>query len=857
MNICSLTLLIHLSLFGSYSETTSSASAIAKLAMTAVAEDPKPIKIRLALVNNSFGDKAKMALTLINTGTEPLPATGWKLFFNGFAPSFPNASLMQGGRVNGDLQYLQPGTAFNPIAPGDSATVEIGYRRVRNRTDFPLGFYLVFDNKPATAIPVELTIDKRDVFAKTDQQLAERIYEQNAAIQTLPANKLPTVFPTPASYRETGQSFAITKQTAIVADKDFTPEAGMLANALTSALGVKPVIESQAATSAITLRKKAGLAPEGYELQIDANGVTLSATTRAGMFYAVQSLQTLLPAGASAKAGSVSLPGMVVQDAPRFPYRALMLDVARNFQPKAEVLKVLDVMGLYKMNTLHLHFSDDEGWRVEMPSLPELTTVGGTRAYSPDQKQSILPSYGSGPNASNTSGTGFYSKADFVEILRYASDRHITVIPEIESPGHARAALRAMDARYERLTKAGNKPEAERYLLRDLADKSKYESVQNFNDNVIDVSLPSVYNFMERVVDDLRAMYKEANAPLQTIHFGGDEVPAGVWQKSPSVQRLIAQNPAVKSADDLWQYYFGRLNQIVKSRGLYVSGWEEAGMKKVMQNGRSRWVPNPAFAGENFHLNVWLNIPGSGAEDLAYRLANAGYKVILTPVTHLYLDMAYNVSSDEPGQYWGGYVDIDKPFYFIPYNYLRNLKDDRTASADRGKRIDPAMIKGREALTAKGRANIVGMEAPLWSEKILSTDQLEYKLFPKFLAVAERAWAKDPVWATEPNDVKSEQLYGQAWSEFINVVSQRELPRLDTYAGGFVYRVPTAGVKVVGGKLMANTQFPGMIIRYTTNGTEPTATSPVYTSPIDAIGTIKLNVFTPAGRNGDTVTLTY
>ncbi len=849
MKIPSLTLLIYLSLFGRCADNTTSASATTEIATTAGAESPKPLKLHIALVDNNFGDKAKMALTLVNTGPEPLPATGWKLFFNGFAPSFPNASL-KGGHVNGDLQYIQPGTAFKAIAPGDSATVEIGYRRVRNRTDFPLGFYLVFDNKPATSIPVTLTVDKRDVFARSDQQLAEQIYAQNEAIQTLPADQLTKVFPTPVSYRETGQPFALTKQASIVADKEFVSEAAVLANALTPVLGSRIPIKNQAAGPSVTLRKKAGLAAEGYELQIDANGVTLSATTRAGMFYAVQSLQTLLPTGALAASGPVTLPGMMVQDAPRFPYRAFMMDVARNFQPKAEVLKVLDVMGLYKMNTLHLHFSDDEGWRVEMPSLPELTTVGGTRSYAPGQKQSILPSYGSGPDATNASGTGYYSKADFVEILRYANDRHITVIPEIESPGHARAALRAMDARYERLIQAGNKAEAERYLLRDLADKSKYESVQNFTDNVIDVSLPSVYTFMERVVDDLRAMYKEANAPLQTIHFGGDEVPAGVWQKSPSVQRLIAQNAAVKSADDLWQYYFGEVNQLVKSRGLYVSGWEEAGMTRVMQNGRMRWVPNPALAGQNFHLNVWQNSPGSGAEDLAYRLANAGYKIILTPVTHLYLDLAYTRSSDEAGQYWGGYVDVDKPFYFIPYNYLRNLKDDRT-----GKPINPAMIKGREPLTATGRANIVGMESPLWSEKILSTDQLEYKLFPKFLGVAERAWAKDPAWATEPNDARSEELYGKAWSQFINVVSQRELPRLDTYAGGFAYRVPTAGAKVVNGKLMANTQFPGMTIRYTTNGTEPTASSPVYTGPIDAGGTIKLKVFTPAGRSSDTVTI--
>ncbi len=503
------------------------------------------------------------------------------------------------------------------------------------------------------------------------------------------------------------------------------------------------------------------------------------------------------------------------------------------------------------MNTFHFHFSEDEGWRVEMPSLPELTTVGSTRAHTTDSKKSIFPSYGSGPDADNAAGTGFYSKADFVEILRYARDRHIEVIPEIESPGHARAAIKAMDARYDRLMKEGKKEEAERFLLRDLNDKSVYRSVQGWDDNVINVSVPSVYTFMERVVDDLVGMYQEAGAPLKTIHFGGDEVPAGVWENSPAVQKLIAENQSVKSADDLWYYYFGKVNQLLKARNLFLSGWEEIGLKKVAQNGKVDWVPNEEFVPERFRVNVWKNSPGSGAEDLAYRMANAGYKVILTGVTHFYLDLAYNTSSDEPGQYWGGYVDIDKPFYFIPYDYLRNLKE-----GDDGNPINRSLIKGKEALSAKGKLNIVGIESPLWAETNRTPQQFEYKILPKLLGVAERAWAKDPVWANEKDLAKSGLLYNQAWSEFINTVGTRELPRLDFYAGGYEYRIPTAGAKIIDGKLAANVQFPGFIIRYTTDGTEPTAQSPVYTAPIAATETAKLKVFNAAGRAGQTVTIT-
>ncbi|GAB3015903.1 family 20 glycosylhydrolase [Spirosoma pulveris] len=791
-------------------------------------------------------------LTLTNTGDEELPATGWKLFFNGGTPAPLDSSVANVTLFNGDLHYISPGRNFKAIPPGQSAKLEVLAGKIRNKTDFPIGFYLVLDKDPLQAFPVELTINSGHIFEKSDRSLAETIFNENQKIQAIPDDKIPHVFPTPASYQPQGTPFVLTDQVVIISEKEFRPEADYLATRLTMVLGKKPAIQESGAGKAIFFQKKAGLGPEAYELTVDQDGIRLAAATRAGIFYGIQSLQTLLPADALAgKTQSISLSGVKVTDAPRFPYRALMMDMARNFQPKSEVFKVLDVMALYKLNTFHFHFSEDEGWRVEMPSLPELTEVGAKRAHSTDETKNLIPSYGSGPSTSNASGTGFYSKADFIEILTYARERHIDVIPEIESPGHARAAIKAMDARYDRLLKAGNKAEAEKYLLRDLADKSVYRSVQGWNDNVINVSLPSAYSFMERVVDDLRAMYKEAGAPLKTIHFGGDEVPEGVWQKSPAVQKLMAGNSSVKTTDDLWYYYFGKINQILKNRGLFLSGWEEIGLRKVTQNGKVTWIPNKAFASENFRVNVWKNSPGSGAEDLAYRMANAGYKVILTGVTHMYLDLAYNSSSEEPGQYWGGYVDTEKPFSFIPYNYLRNLKDDFTR-----KRIAPSMIKSRESVTEAGKANLVGIEAPLWSETNRTPQQFEYKLLPKLLAVAERAWAKDPAWALEKDDAKSDQLYNQAWSEFLHVVGKRELPRLDVYAGGYQYRIPAVGAKVSNGNVAANVQFPSLTIRYTTDGTEPTAQSAVYSEPVVLTNTVKFKAFTATGRSGQTVTIT-
>ena len=183
------------------------------------------------------------------------------------------------------------------------------------------------------------------------------------------------------------------------------------------------------------------------------------AGTNAGIFYGIQSLRQLLPLTAK---GTASIPAITVKDEPRFAFRSFSLDVARNFHSKAQVLRMLDVMAVYKVNTLHLHMSDDEGWRVEIAGLPELTAVGGRRAHGVNELEALQPAYGSGPDVVNTSGSGFYTRADYIEILRFARQRHIKVIPEIEMPGHARAAIKSMDARYDRLMKAGKNGGSER-----------------------------------------------------------------------------------------------------------------------------------------------------------------------------------------------------------------------------------------------------------------------------------------------------------------------------------------------------------------------------------------------------------
>jgi hexosaminidase len=811
------------------------------------------LHISWQVVDNNYQNKntALTALVITNTGHETLPAGGWKFYFNsgrGFVERTVsnNAKINQ---VNGDLYSITPTDGFTELKPGASTRIEyINDDPVVNATDAPEGIYLVWDAQPEKGYSI--TTFTVEPYKPTYQGLItpEIVFDRNKTITDIPADQLTKIFPTPINYQETGGSITLDDKINFVADNDFTREANYLKESIGSVLGKPITSATKSAGPVIYLVKESSIAPEGYELKVMPTSITIKASTSTGAFYGIQSLKTLIPGTALAKTQkAIQIPCVDIKDAPRFGYRAVMLDVARNFQPKKQILKLLEAMGLYKLNVLHFHLTDDEAWRLELPSLPELTSVGAKRGHTLDSKKFLPPSHGSGPDVENAFGSGYYSRADYLEILRYATARHITVIPELESPGHARAPIKAMNARYDRLMSEGKKEEAAKYLLNDLNDRSEYRSVQYWNDNVIDVSLPSTYNFVETVVNDVVGIYKEAGAPLTTIHFGGDEVPAHVWEKSPAYLALKASNPEIQSTDDLWYYFYGRVNQILKAKGLLLAGWEEMALRKTKLDGKPTYVPNPEFTKEHLQVDVWNNVLGGGQEDLAYRLANAGYKVVLTCVTNLYFDMANYKSFDEPGYYWGAFLGIDKFYSFIPFDYFKNADVDKN-----GNPINPSLFIGKQRLTDYGKENVVGLQGALWAETVKNPERMDYMIFPKLLALAERAWAPDPKWATETDPVKAKQEYQQAWSGFLNVLGKRELPRLNYYDGGFDFRIPKPGISLQDGKYQSNVEYPGLSIRYTTNGKDPDDKSKLYTAPVSYTGgVIKFRTFDTKGRGSN------
>ena len=832
--------------------------ALASMQAAAQPAAAPALQLRWRLKEDVFDEArgaSRVAFTLTNRGTRPLPATGWAIYFNALHDA-QRDSVAPGFRieeVTGTLQRLVPAPGFSGLAPGQSVEIEYRTSLLTNRSFVPTGPYFVRDDAPELPHPIEDFVAApferlpqgpgRDPRAVTP----EAQYALDAQVRDIPLAELPLVFPTPVQAARGEGELHLSAMPAVEAGAELKNEAAFAGDYL----GGYFVKGRPAAGPPLRLETgpvEGQGSPEAYSLRIDAkDGIRIVGKSAAGVFYGLQTLRGLLPAPSLGK-GFV-LPALNVTDAPRFGYRGLMLDVARNFQAKPAVLRTIDLLARYKLNVLHLHLTEDEGWRVEIPSLPELTAVGARRGHTLDSSLWLPPAYGSGPHIDRPWGSGYYSRADYVEILRYAASRHVEVVPEIEMPGHARAAIKAMEARARALAKAGDAEGARRYLLSDPDDRSEYTSAQGYHDNVINPALDSTYAFVERVVSDLAAMHQEAGVPLLHIHMGGDEVPGGVWERSPAVQAYL-EDHGLASVDELWFVFYGRVAEILKARGLAVSGWEEVATRKTKKDGQPLLIPNPAFAERGWRAYVWNNVPGWGAEDLAYRLANGGFEVVLCPVTNLYFDLAWNPNPEEPGLDWGGYADLRKPFQFVPFDYYRNVRLDR-----RGQPLDPAVFVGKDRLTDYGKANVLGIQGNLWSETLGGEGRLDYALVPKLFGLAERAWAPDPDWAVEGDPQKADPLYREAWSRFANVLGKRELPRLDRELPGLRYRIPTPGLSADGGQLRSSLELPGFTLRYTTDGSEPTAQSPELRGPIRLRGTVRVAAFDTNGRKGQTATL--
>jgi hexosaminidase len=563
-----------------------------------------------------------------------------------------------------------------------------------------------------------------------------------------------------------------------------------------------------------------------YQLMVNAQSISVTGYDRAGLFYGLMSVASLLPAE-----GKPVIATLDAEDAPRFAYRGAFLDVARNFHSKQAVLRMLDQMAAWKMNKFHFHLSDDEGWRIEIPGLPELTKVGSRRCHDLTEQQCLLPQLGSGPFSDNN-GSGFFSRADYIDIVKYAQARHIEVIPEIDMPAHARAAVIAMEARYQRLMNAGKPQEAEEYRLRDPLDTSNTTSVQLYDrTSYLNPCLSSSLRFVDKVIGELQAMHREAGQPLMTWHFGGDEAKnirlgagysdlrhpkpgTGIldqskehhpWEKSPACQAMIKAGE-VADLEHLPSKFALAVSQKVQEKGIKrMQAW---------QDGVKHAASAAAFATPNVSVNFWDTLYWGGF-DSASDWANKGYDVVISNPDYVYMDFPYEVNPLERGYYWGTrFSDERKMFSFAPDNLPQNAE----TSVDR----DGNQFTARSDKTWPGAW---GLSAQLWSETVRTDDQMEYMIYPRLMAVAERAWHR----AAWEQDYQPGREYtggvtqfvdrnalNRDWRRFANLLGQRELAKLDK--AGVSYRLPVPGARVNAGKLEANIALPGLAIEYSLDG---------------------------------------
>lgn len=817
------------------------------------------VTVKWELLENRFENPVfhRAKLTLSNTGSSEISA-GWKLYFNSVFVSV-NAEAktepFQIRHLQGDFFVLQGKENTPSIPVGGEISIEYQSRGPYLKNSYaPEG--LILQKSDGNHFEInDYQVQKLSV-----EQLAELasntpmpiptsayIFRQNEGVILLEESQLPPYLPSPKTWKYTGEPLRIKNAgLAVVGDTEFVAASRFLLLAIKN--GYKPIVNKTEAPINIRIVKSSELAEEGYGISISGRKVVISASTPKGAFYGVQSFLAMMPATFSTvQSNEIILPQVEIMDEPAYGYRGFFLDVARNFQPKSQILKLLDLMSLYKLNVFHFNLANDEGWRLEIPGLPELTDFGSKRGFSEDESEFLWPYYASGADPEKSqAGTGFYTVAEFQEILTYAKALNIEVIPELGVPAHSRAAILAMEKRYEKFMKSGKTSEAIQYRLADPSDTSKYLSAQNFRGNTICVCQESTFSFYEKLVTEVKAMYQSAGVELKNWHTGGDEVPRGVWTESPICKEFLVENPDIK-LEDLNDYFRSRAAEILKRNGLEMGGWEEIGQT---HQGNSV-EPSQKFHDQNWRLYAWNAVAGWGGEDMAYKLANAGYPVVICSSANFYFDLAYDWDPNERGHTWSGVTDMYQSWKTVPGKLY--LSHDQTIDGNEWNWNE--IQKNFTKLTPEGKKNIIGVSGQLWTETVKSSEMLEYYLFPKMLGYVERAWVGDPLWSEAESEDEMKKKRSEEWNVFANLIGQREIPRLEMILGGFNHRIPKPGVILNEGMIHANVQTPGLIIRYTQDGTDPVATSPIYHQPFEQKGGERFRVFSLAGSPGPVVSL--
>ncbi|MFJ8602910.1 beta-N-acetylhexosaminidase [Streptomyces shenzhenensis] len=488
--------------------------------------------------------------------------------------------------------------------------------------------------------------------------------------------------PLTAASPAAGAGFVLDASTVIDAGPGTEGTARWLRGVLGAATGLTLPPGSGAGGGALRLRirpeEAARLGPEGYTLHVDGAAVTLHGGGPAGVFWGAQTLRQLLGPDAFRRAPLApgrpwTVPGTAVEDAPRFRWRGLMLDVARHFTPKEGVLRYLDLMAAHKLNVFHFHLTDDQGWRVEIKRYPKLTETGSWRPRTKFGHRAS-PLWEEKPHG------GHYTQDDIREIVAYAAERHITVVPEIDVPGHSQAAIAAY-------------PELGNTDVIDTTALSVWDT-WGVSPNVL-APTDNTLRFYEGVFEELLEIFPaDAAAFSAFIHVGGDECPKDQWKKSPAAQARIKEL-GLADEDALQSSFIRHLDSWLTARGRRLIGWDE-----ILEGGLA----------DNAAVASWRGYRGGIAA------ARAGHDVVMCPEQYVYLDHRQAADPDEP----------------VPIGFVRTLEDVY--------RFEPVPPE----LDARQAGHVLGAQANLWTEVMENHARVDYQAFPRLAAFAEVAWSRLP-----------------------------------------------------------------------------------------------------------------
>ncbi len=425
-----------------------------------------------------------------------------------------------------------------------------------------------------------------------------------------------SIIPQPSKVTIKGGEFVINKDCSLLFDQnnsDLSGIAGLFNDYLKNLYGFSLLQSVGSSSIKLVISDKVGLGNEGYTIEMDGKKATITSSTPAGIFYGVQSFKQLLPV--KPEAGNLAIPVVEIEDQPTFSWRGNMLDVGRHFFPVSFIKKYIDILAMYKINVFHWHLTEDQGWRIEIKKYPKLTEVSHWReqtvvGHARDSKEYDGRGYG-----------GFYTQEQIKEIVKYAAERYITVVPEIEMPGHTSAVLAA----YPNLGCTGG--------------PYKVQEIWGVHGDVYCAGNEETFKFLEDVLDEVCELF-----PSEFIHIGGDECPKGAWEECPKCQKRIKEE-GLADEHELQSYFIKRMEKYLDNKGRRLIGWDE-----ILEGGLPPKATVMSWRGEKGGIEA----------------AKQHHDVVMSPTTHLYFDYYQSEDRDNEPLAIGGFLPLEKVYSYNP-----------------------------------------------------------------------------------------------------------------------------------------------------------------------------------------------